>query len=154
MSMLQIRRSPAPANADHAELPPDILMRIRDLWIEYRTPAGMMQAVRGVNLDIRRGEALALIGESGSGKSTLGLGILRLLARTARIPRGTMRFRTGVGHILDILKLGDNELRHFRWEECSMVFQSALNALNPVLRVVDHFVDTARAHGLRNNHRT
>ena len=126
---------------------PSVVLSVRDLWVEYRTPGGMMQAVRGVDLDVRAGESIALIGESGSGKSTVALALLRLLVRTARISRGSVRFRTGDGRVLDTLALNDQGLRRFRWQECAMVFQSALNALNPVLRVGDHFADTARAHG-------
>ena len=100
------------------------------------------------------GEAVALIGESGSGKTTLGLALLRLLARTARVSRGRARFRTGDGRTLDLFSLGSDDLRRFRWQECAMVFQAALNSLNPVLKVGDHFIETARAHGKKDDRQT
>jgi peptide/nickel transport system ATP-binding protein len=132
----------------------DVVLSIEDLWVEYQTPYGQMQAVRGATLQIRTGEAVALIGESGSGKTTLGLALLRLLTRTARVAKGHALFRTGDGRVLDLFALGQNELRSFRWQECAMVFQAAQNSLNPVLKVVDHFVETARAHGKRNDRQT
>lgn len=142
----------APAKAENRNRP--IQLAVENLWVEYKSVGGMMQAVRGVTFDVHRGEAVALIGESGSGKSTLGLALLRLLVRTARISKGTVHFRTGKGQTLDVLQLTEGQMRHFRWEECAMVFQSALNALNPVLKVEDHFIDTARAHGQRNDRQT
>jgi peptide/nickel transport system ATP-binding protein len=147
--MMQLRRSQSniAASRDDTDLPPDVVLAIEDVWIEYRTPAGPVQAVRGVSFVVRENEAVALIGESGSGKTTLGLGLLRMLVRSARVTRGRIRLRQADGRVVDVLSLNQNQLRRFRWEECSMVFQSALNSLNPVLRVGHHFQDTARAHG-------
>lgn len=133
-----------------AELPADVVLAVEDLWVEYRTPAGPVRAVRGVSFVVRENEAVALIGESGSGKTTLGLGLLRMLVRSASVTRGRIRFRQNDGQVVDVLSLNQSQMRRFRWRECSMVFQSALNSLNPVLRVSDHFLDTARAHGWKN----
>ena len=95
------------------------MLSVEDLWVEFQTPAGPMQAVRGASLEIRDGEAIALIGESGSGKTTLGLALLRLLTRTAKVSRGRALFRTGDGRTLDLFALGSNDLRRFRWQECA-----------------------------------
>ncbi len=127
-------------------------LSVRDLTIEYAARRGKVRAVRNVSFDVRRGEALALIGESGSGKTTLGLGVVKLLPSTAAITSGSIAYwRYGEGgqatRETEVLKLKGNDLRRFRWGECAMVFQSALNALNPVLRISDQFVDTAKAHG-------
>jgi peptide/nickel transport system ATP-binding protein len=126
----------------------DSPLSLEDVHIHYRTKKGNVQAVRGVTMDLRAGESLALIGESGSGKTTLGLGIVRLLVRSARIDQGSITYRRD-GRIYDVLSLNSEELRAFRWQECAMVFQSALNAFNPVLRVWDQIWDTTKAHGWR-----
>jgi peptide/nickel transport system ATP-binding protein len=126
------------------------ILSIEDLWVEYKTPFGWMQAVRGVNLDIRQGEAVALIGESGSGKSTMGFALLRMLVRSARIAKGKAMYRDSKGQTYDLFAMDNKALRTFRWEECAMTFQAAQNSLNPIMRVKDAFWETAKAHGRRN----
>jgi peptide/nickel transport system ATP-binding protein len=125
----------------------DKVLSVRDLEVGYATDRGRVRAVRGVSFDLADDESLAFIGESGSGKTTIGLAVMRLLAQTASIGRGEIVFRTASGEDLDLTTLDDEALRRFRWRECAMVFQSALNALNPVMRIRDHFADTARDHG-------
>ena len=124
----------------------EVVLDVDDLWLEYRVRRGVVKATRGVSFQVKKGESLSLIGESGSGKTTLGLGLVRLLPRMARVARGRVHYFR-MGEDCDVLALSPNDLRQFRWKECAMVFQSALNALNPVLRVSDQFADTARAHG-------
>jgi peptide/nickel transport system ATP-binding protein len=125
-------------------------LSLRNLTIEYQAKRGAVQAVRNINLDVQRGEALALIGESGSGKTTMGLGVVRLLPSTATIRKGEIiyrRARNGLTQETRVLDLKPRQMRQFRWKECAMVFQAALNAFNPVLRIADQFGDTAQAHG-------
>ncbi len=123
-------------------------LSLRNVHIVYPSRKGAVQAVRGVDLDLRAGESLSLIGESGSGKTTLGLGIVRLLAKTAQMPQGSILYRRD-GQEIEVNRLEAGQLRAFRWRECSMVFQSALNAFNPVLRIWNQMADTADAHGWR-----
>lgn len=137
------------ARVDGSKLPKEMVLSVRDLSVAYQVRRGMVQAVRKVSFDLRRGETLALIGESGSGKTTLALALVRLLVRAAKITDGTVVYQRD-GHAVDVLRVGSDALRHYRWNECAMVFQSALNALNPVLRVRDQFIDVARAHGMTN----
>ena len=121
-------------------------LTVEDLWVEYQIERGVVKAVRGVSLSLAKGESLALIGESGCGKTTFGVALIRLLVQAARIPRGEITYwRDNKG--IDVLSLKEKELRRFRWRECAMVFQSALNAFNPVLRIWDQILDTSRAHG-------
>ena len=126
--------------------PESRILSIRDLRVEYHTAAGPLLAVDGATLDLHAGESIALIGESGSGKTTLGLGLLRLLPRSARIADGQILYRQRDGRLVDVLELPNDAMRRFRWQECAMVFQAAQNALNPVARVWDQMLDTVRAH--------
>lgn len=128
----------------------NVVLSIQDLSISYRTPRGWLKAVSHVSFDLHRGETLALIGESGCGKSTLNLGLMRLLPKNARIESGKMIYRFREGAEEDVLKMSRGRLRYFRWLECAMVFQAALNSLNPVIHVRDMFYDTGRAHGINN----
>lgn len=128
----------------------EVILCVRDLRAEYVSRRGPVQALRGVSFDLHQGEVLALIGESGCGKSTLGFSLTRLLPDYARILGGSVTYRQADGFAYDVLKLEPEALRRFRWKECAMMLQGALNAFNPVRRVRDHFLDTARAHGWTN----
>jgi peptide/nickel transport system ATP-binding protein len=97
--------------------------------------------VDDVSFAIRPGEVFGLAGESGSGKSTVAHAILRVLNPPAVIAGGRVRFRGR-----DVFEMDDNELEQFRWRDVSMVFQSAMNALNPVMTIGDQIADTILAH--------
>ncbi|HEY8758328.1 MAG TPA: ABC transporter ATP-binding protein [Candidatus Limnocylindria bacterium] len=124
------------------------ILSVRDLSIDYRTSRGPVHAVRNVSFDIAKGETVAIIGESGSGKTTLAISLIRLSPRSARITKGQILY-TNDRETVDIRTLPDDELRHYRWSECAMVFQAALNSFNPVINVWEQFADTGRAHGMK-----
>ncbi len=117
------------------------LLDVQGLQVEYQTPGGVVRAVDGVSFQIRPGEVLGLAGESGSGKSTVAHAITRILHPPAVITGGEVHFRDR-----DVLAMSDTELANFRWREVSMVFQSAMNALNPVMTIGDQIADTIVAH--------
>jgi peptide/nickel transport system ATP-binding protein len=128
-------------------VPPDTVLEIRDLSVVYRTPGGDVRAVDRVNLDLAAGEVIGLAGESGSGKSTLVYGASRLLRAPALITSGSVRYAgRRVTEPVDVLTMKPDELRRLRWREIAIVFQSAMNALNPVLNVRDQLVDVMHAH--------
>jgi peptide/nickel transport system ATP-binding protein len=126
------------------------ILEISDLSVAYRTPDGDVRAVQDVNLTLNAGEVVGLCGESGSGKSTLAYGSTRLLRPPAIITSGSVRYSgrrvTTGGDPVDLLAMNHRELRAMRWREVAIVFQSAMNALNPILRVEDQLLDAIRAH--------
>lgn len=120
------------------------LLRVRDLCVAYGHPArGGVEAVHGLSFDLEPGEIVGLVGESGSGKSTALMAMLRVLPPPGLITGGRVLHRGR-----DVLAMSEEELRAWRWSEVSLVPQSALNALNPMLTVGQHFGDTLRAHGV------
>ncbi len=123
------------------------VLDIRDLSVVYRTPAGDVRAVDHVNLALAAGEVVGLAGESGSGKSTLAYGACRLLRAPALVTNGSVTYHgRRASKPADLLKMGPDELRRLRWREIAIVFQSAMNALNPVLNVRDQLLDVIHAH--------
>jgi oligopeptide/dipeptide ABC transporter ATP-binding protein len=125
----------------------DTVLQIRDLSVVYRTPGGDVRAVDKVNLDLAAGEVVGLAGESGSGKSTLVYGATRLLRAPALITNGSVIYQgRRVTRPADVLKMTPDGLKHLRWREIAIVFQSAMNALNPVLNVRDQILDVIHAH--------
>jgi peptide/nickel transport system ATP-binding protein len=119
------------------------LLDIRDLRVAYLTARGPVKAVDGVSFTIQSGEVVGLAGESGSGKSTIAHAILRILHPPALITGGHAIFDGR-----DIMEMNDPELAQFRWSKISIVFQSAMNALNPVMKIRDQITDGMRHHGM------
>jgi peptide/nickel transport system ATP-binding protein len=120
------------------------LLDIRGLKVEYLTPRGPVRAVDDVSLTLYAGEVVGLAGESGSGKSTIAHALLRILHPPALITAGQVLF---AGQ--DVLEMDEAALEQFRWRDMSIVFQSAMNALNPVMRVRDQLLDVMQAHGIQ-----
>lgn len=134
-------KSKQPQNTESTPAGDEPLLSIENLHVEYLSLRGRVRAVDGVSFSIRPGEVIGLAGESGSGKSTIAQAILRILQPPAVITGGKILFK---GH--DVLSMSDDQLEKFRWQDVSMVFQSAMNALNPVMTVGDQIVDAIKAH--------
>ena len=124
---------PKPANND-------VILEVRDLQVTFRTEEGIVHAVRGVDLDVRRRDVLGVVGESGSGKSVTMLAVLGLLPKSAKIT-GSARF---LGKELIGAKPAD--LRAVRGAGIAMIFQDPLTALNPTHRVGNQLTEAIRAH--------
>jgi len=123
------------------------VLAVEDFSVVYRTPAGDVRAVNRVNLALRAGEVVGLAGESGSGKSTLAYAACRLLRPPALITGGSVRYQgRRSASPVDMVQLSRKDLRRLRWREIAIVFQSAMNALNPVLNVRDQLLDVMHAH--------
>ena len=122
------------------------VLEIKNLNVDYGLGDQAVHAVRDVTLTLHRGEVLGLAGESGSGKSTLAYGLTRLLPPPGVISSGEVIYRSPRGDIVNVLALSNAELREFRWAEVSIVFQGAMNSLNPVHKVSTQLVDVIKAH--------
>jgi peptide/nickel transport system ATP-binding protein len=153
-----------------------LLLKVNSINVDYEAANGAVHAVNDVSFSLRRGEILGLAGESGCGKSTLAYGISRLLRPPAVITSGEVLYYPSAEHDndyqtvrksslskvrqngqngqngnasedgIDILKLSPSQLRAFRWNELSIVFQSAMNALNPVLSIGTQITDVLKTH--------
>jgi peptide/nickel transport system ATP-binding protein len=132
-----------PATEDVPPGPPGAILEVSDLSVTYAGDRGAVVAVDQVSFQVDPGEFLGIVGESGCGKSTLLFAIAQLLAPPAAITGGQVTFqgRSMVG-------LTDRQLAAVRWKDLSVVMQSAMNALNPVLQIRAQFADAMRAHGV------
>lgn len=140
------------------------LLDVRNLSVDYSAANGTVHAVDNVSFTLKRGEILGLAGESGCGKSTMAYAITRLLRPPAYITGGEVLYYPPEGRerspivsklsqsvgatdgSIDILQLSTSQLRRFRWNELSIVFQSAMNALNPVLTIGSQIMDVLKTH--------
>ncbi len=131
------RELPAERNA----LAPRSLLEIQNLSVAYFSSSAIHRAVRSVSLQVYEGEILALAGETGSGKSTLALAVLDLLDLQAKVESGAIVFEGR-----SLRSLGDREWREIRGRKIGIIFQDARSALNPVLTLENHLVETLLAH--------
>src|SRR5688572_1291920 len=126
--------------ADADEPPP--ILRIENLQTHIRLKAGVVKAVDGVSLTIRRGETVGLVGESGSGKTMTLLSIMRLLpVASAQIVGGHIWFEGR-----DLLQEPESAMRRYRGARIGLIMQDALTALNPVLSIGDQMTEPLRYH--------
>ena len=117
------------------------LLEVQDLTVEYVTEAGVFCAVGALDFDLEQGQSLGVVGESGCGKTTAMLAAMRLLPEAGRITSGQVLLE-GV----DILQLPLPQLRDYRWKKISMIFQGAMNALNPVRTVGSQIKEVLLLH--------
>ncbi len=124
------------------------VLDVEGLRTYYTTLRGDVKAVDGISFNVEKGEALGIAGESGCGKTTLALSLLRLLPSGGKIVAGTVVFDgTSLGG------LTDEGIRKIRWKGISLVFQGAMNALNPVFKIGDQIVEAIKTHEPRTSNR-
>ncbi|MGA7834385.1 MAG: ABC transporter ATP-binding protein [Acidimicrobiales bacterium] len=143
---------PATANPPTGSGVNERILQINDFCVDYGVDGSAVRAVDGVDLHLDRSKVLGIAGESGSGKSTLVYGFTRLLRAPALITGGTAFFNVGPANeggpdeFIDLVTANEATLRRVRWTQISVVLQSALNALNPVVRVSKLFDQVFKAH--------
>ncbi|GAA0204333.1 ABC transporter ATP-binding protein [Halobaculum roseum] len=124
----------------------DPIIEVRDVSVTYDLEHREAMVLDDVSIDLRRGEILGVVGESGSGKSMLANAMMDAVEEPG-ITTGEVTYHPGDGRDpVDILDLSDDELKQFRWEEVSMVFQGALSSFNPTMSIRGHFEETLEAH--------
>ncbi len=118
-----------------------MLLEVENLSVGYQTKKGFLKAVEEVSFTLEKGKSLGLVGESGCGKTTIGMALMGLLPPNGAVTGGRVMFE---GH--DLLKMSERELRGIRWRKIAMIFQAAMNALNPVHRVDDQIAEAILTH--------
>ena len=117
------------------------LLEVQNLTMSYFTRQGEVRAVDDVSFSVERGQALGLVGESGCGKSSIALSLLKILPENARILDGSILLNGE-----DIVTLTEDQMREYRWARISMVFQAAMNSLDPVYRVGEQIIEALEQH--------
>jgi peptide/nickel transport system ATP-binding protein len=117
------------------------LLSVKDLTMSYKTRQGMVSAIDGVSFDLDYGDTMGLVGESGCGKTSIAMALLRLMPDNAVVQRGEICLDGS-----DMLTMGDEQIRDIRWSRISMVFQAAMNALDPVYKVGDQIIEAMNHH--------
>ena len=119
------------------------VLQVKDLTMHYQTRQGTVKAVDGISFELARGEVLGLVGESGCGKTSIAVTLMKLLPDNALIVKGQVLLDGQ-----DLMTMDDTTLRKYRWRRISMIFQAAMNSLNPVHRAGDQIVEAIEAHDM------
>lgn len=117
------------------------LLEVQNLTTHYSIMRGWVRAADDVSFEVRKGEAFGLVGESGCGKTTIALSLLKILPPGGKIRKGKIIFDG-----TDIVPLSNEQMRKYRWKHISIVFQGAMNALNPVFKVGDQIAEAIKTH--------
>lgn len=117
------------------------VLEVNDLSVHYLTPSGTVIAANGVNLYVKQGEIVGLVGESGCGKTTVAMAILQMVQSPGKIVGGEILINGK-----DIVGLAEREMRKIRWEQLALIPQGAMNSLNPVTRIKEQMEDSILAH--------
>lgn len=117
------------------------LLSLQDLTMVYQTRQGPVSAIDGVSFDLRQGETMGLVGESGCGKTSIAMTLLKLIPDNAHILRGRILLDGQ-----DLVPMGERQIQDVRWKRIAMVFQAAMNALDPVYRVGEQIIEAIERH--------
>ena len=124
-----------------------LLLEVKNLVTEFKTEEGIIKAVNDVSFNLHRGETIGIVGESGSGKSVTSLSVMRLIPNPpGHIASGEINFYQKDGTKVDLTKISEEEMRKFRGNEISMIFQEPMTSLNPVFTCGDQVVEAIMLH--------
>lgn len=124
-----------------------LLLEVKNLVTEFKTEEGIVKAVNDVSFNLYRGETIGIVGESGSGKSVTSLSIMRLIPNPpGRIASGQIIYHTKDGRQIDLAKISEEEMRKYRGDEISMIFQEPMTSLNPVFTCGDQVAEAIMLH--------
>ena len=132
---------PSTTKAEKDDISTKPLLSVHGLTVEYQTDAGNFRAVEDLTFNLEQGKSMGLVGESGCGKTTAMLALMRLLPEVGRILGGSVKFKN-----TDILRVPVREIQNFRWNNMSMIFQGAMNALNPTRTVGSQIKEAMQIH--------
>jgi peptide/nickel transport system ATP-binding protein len=117
------------------------LLKVENLSVGYKTKKGLLNAVNNISFTVEQGRSLGFVGESGCGKTTIGMTLMGLLPENAIIIQGDILFNGS-----NLVNFNDKQWRNFRGKEISMIFQAAMNAMNPVIRVDEQIIEAIEVH--------
>ena len=123
----------------------NVVLEVEDLSVDIDVPAGQLHAVSNLNLSVKKGETLCIVGESGCGKSIASLAIMNLLPRRATLTAKTLKLEG-----LDLLSLSEQEFANLRGDRIGMIFQDPMTSLNPVFRIGEQLQEVYMEHGKGN----
>lgn len=123
----------------------NLLLEVRNLVTEFHSEDGAVKAVNDISFNLNQGETIGIVGESGSGKSVTSLSIMKLISDSGKVSSGEIIFHTQNGKI-DLLKLSETEIRKYRGNEISMIFQEPMTSLNPVFTCGDQVMEAITLH--------
>ena len=121
------------------------ILEVKNLSMHYETISGNVNAVNNVSFNVKQGESFGLVGESGCGKTSVAMSLLQLQPENGKITNGSIKFNQN-----ELTGLTENELREIRWRGMSIVFQGAMNAWNPVVKVGEQIREAMREHNPQN----
>ncbi|RDZ51338.1 peptide ABC transporter ATP-binding protein [Haloferax sp. Atlit-4N] len=126
----------------------ETIIEVENLSVEYDTPKGVNRVVDDVDLTLERDEIISVVGESGSGKSMLASALLDAVPEPGKTKGNITYYPPDGGEPINVLEQSQNDLKRFRWEEISMVFQGAMSSFNPTMSIRGHFEETIQAHDM------
>ena len=127
----------------------DIILDVQNLSMHYETLEGNVLAVKDVTFNVKSGESFGLVGESGCGKTSVAMTLLQLQPENSVISEGSIKLDGK-----ELIGLSENELRKVRWDSISIVFQGAMNAWNPVIKIGEQIREALREHYPENSKQT